>query len=469
MIILKLVKVKYFIFIFLLFLFSCEFSHEGKHITKDDGTRDLEQILTEGKLVAVTEFNSTNYFIYKGEPMGFHFDLLKAFASHLGVRLEIIAENSLESAFKMVESGEVDVFANNLTIMTERAERVEFSLPHSQTRQVLVQRKADSIQGVEVVRNGIELGGKIIYVQQGSAAAKRLKNISEEIGVPIVVVEMSNYEVDELIELVASGEIDYTVCDEDIAKVNSFHFENIDFEMAVSLDQNLAWALNKNSPELTAKLNKWLEGYLKTAEYRIIRNKYFENPFWAKRILTELAKTRVGEISRFDEGFKLASSKIDWDWRLFAALVYNESKFKHEAKSGRGASGLMQFMPSTANYFGVSHNTDAQSQIQAGGRYLNWLEKRFEDSTITPDQRIKFVLASYNAGIGHVIDARNLARKYGKDPNVWDNNVDYFILNKSKYSQDTIVRHGRLKGVETYKYVNKVFDTYKHYRNIVPE
>jgi membrane-bound lytic murein transglycosylase F len=466
---LKLVKIKYSIFILLLFLFSCEFGQNGSRLLKSDGTRDLEQILADGKLIAVTEFNSTNYFIYKGEPMGFHFDLLKAFASHLGVKLEIIAENSLESAFKMVESGEVDVFANNLTIMTDRAERVQFSVPHSQTRQVLVQRKVDSNSGSFAVRNGVELGGKIIYVQQGSAAAIRLKNISEEIGVPIVVIEMNNYEADELIELVASGEIDFTVCDEDIAKVNSFHFANIDFEMAVSLEQNLAWALNKQSPELAAKLNKWLEGYLKTAEYRIIRNKYFENPFWAKRILGELTKIREGEISRFDEGFKLASSKISWDWRLFAALVYNESRFKHEATSNRGASGLMQFMPSTANYFGVSHNTDAQSQIQAGGRYLNWLEKRFEDSTITQDQRIKFVLASYNAGIGHVIDARNLARKYGKDPNVWDNNVDYFILNKTLYSQDAIVRHGKLKGVETYTYVTKVFDTYNHYKNIVPE
>lgn len=465
----KLVKVKYSIFFFLLFLFSCELSQDGKYLAKGDGPRDLEQILAEGKLVAVTEFNSTNYFIYKGEPMGFHFDLLKAFANHLGVKLEIIAENSLESAFKMVESGEVDLFANNLTIMTDRAECVEFSVPHSQTRQVLVQRKVEANSGSVAVRNGVALGGKIIYVQKGSAAAMRLKNISEEIGVPIVVVEMNNYEADELIELVASGEIDFTVCDEDIAKVNSYHFANIDFEMAVSLEQNLAWALNKQSPELVTKLNKWLEGYLKTAEYRIIRNKYFENPFWAKRILSELTKIREGEISRFDEGFKLASSKISWDWRLFAALVYNESKFKHEAKSNRGASGLMQFMPSTAEYFGIKHKADPLTQIQAGGRYLNWLEKRFEDSTITPDQRIKFVLASYNAGIGHVIDARNLARKYGKDPNVWDNNVDYFILNKSKYSQDTIVRHGRLKGVETYTYVNKVFDTYKHYRNIVPK
>lgn len=465
--ILRLVRFFLFSSVIVFVLSSCE-SNEG--IRKSSGNRDIEHILEEGKLVAVTEFNSINYFIYKGEPMGFQFDLLQAFANHLGVRLEIIAENSLETAFQMLENGEVDVYANNLTVTVERSERLAFAFPLGQTRQVLVQRKVDKFNADFLpIRNLIELGEKIVYVQKGTTAAVRLKNLSNEIGVPITLVEMNNYEADELVELVANGDIDFTVCDEDVAKVNSFYFSNIDFETPVGFDQNLAWAVSKNTPELLNKLNVWLESFSKTAEYRIIRSKYFDNPFWAKRIIGELAHMRQGRISRFDDGFKLASSKIDWDWRLFAALVYSESRFKHDAESHRGAKGLMQFMPTTAEYFGIDHKTDPLTQINAGARYINWLEKRFNDSTIAPDQRIKFVLASYNAGIGHVIDARNLARKYGKNPDVWDDNVDYFILNKTKYYQDSVVRHGRLKGVETYKYVNKVFDTYKHYRNIIPE
>jgi membrane-bound lytic murein transglycosylase F len=439
-------------------------------VSRADGTRDLEHILDEGVLIAVTDFNSTNYFLHKGEPMGYQFDLLQAFASHLGVRLEIIAENNLDEAFEMLEKGEVDLFANNLTITGARTKKYNFTIPHGKTRQVLVQRKVQPNDEQELLRNPIDLAKKIVYVQKSSASAHRLRNLSEEIGSSIVIVEMANYEMDELIELVACGEIDYTVCDEDVAKVNSFYYENIDIETPVSFDQNLAWAVGKHSPELLDKLNEWLSVFSNTAEYRIIRGKYFNNPFWARRIINENAKIRTGQISPFDERFKNASSTIDWDWKLFASMVYQESRFKHNVQSQSGAYGIMQFMPSTADFFGIKHKTDPNTQIAAGARYLLWLEKRFEDIT-DPEQRIKFILASYNAGIGHVIDARNLARKHGKDPNVWDNNVDFFILNKSNpdYYCDSTVKYGYFRGNETYKYVNQIMERYKHYQNIVRE
>jgi membrane-bound lytic murein transglycosylase F len=336
---------------------------------------------------------------------------------------------------------------------------------------VLIQRKNPSTEtGVQVIRNPIDLANRIVYVQKGSASANRLRNLSEEIGTPIVIVEMSNYEADELIELVANSEVDYTVCDEDVAKVNANFFENIDIETPVSFEQNLAWAVGKESPQLLNELNEWMEGFSKTAEYRIIRTKYFENSVWAKRVLNELTAIRSGRISNFDDGFKNASSSIDWDWRLFASMVYQESRFKHNVKSHMGAYGLMQFMPSTAKYFGVKHKTDPSTQIEAGAKYLRWLDNRFIDSIPDPEERIKFILASYNAGLGHVIDARNLARKYGKDPNVWENNVDYFILNKSnpEFYKDDVVKHGYCRGEETYNYVTQIMNRYKHYRNIVP-
>lgn len=458
-----------FVFVFLLLIgfASCEINKRSERLSGPDGVRDLQHIIEEGVLVAVTDFNSTNYFIYKGEPMGYQFDLLQAFASHIGVKLEIIAENSLDEAFKMLEDGEVDIYANNLTVTGIRSKQYNFTTPHATTRQVIVQRKNGSSQ---LIRNPLDLGKKIVYVQRSSASAHRLRNLSDEIGAEIVIVEMPNYEVDELIELVATGEIDYTVCDEDIARVNSFYFDNIDIETAVSFDQKLAWAVGKKSTNLLIALNEWMESFTKTAEYRIIRGKYFDNPFWARRVLSELSKVRNGQISPYDEGFRNASSSIDWDWRLFASMVYQESRFRHNVQSHRGAYGLMQFMPSTADFFGVKHMADPETQIRAGARYLKWLERRF-DSIEDPDQKVKFILASYNAGIGHVIDARNLARKHGKNPNVWDNNVDFFILNKSnpEFYCDTTVKFGYFRGVETFNYVNQIMQRYKHYQNILPD
>lgn len=459
---------KWIVISMVLIITGCDFSLKDFRSSRNEGVRDLNQIVESGVLVAVTDFNSTNYFIYKGEPMGFQFDLLKVFAEHIGVKLELVAENDLDEAFRMLENGEVDLFANNLTITSTRTKRYNFTVPHSTTKQVLVQRK-DNEGGL--VRNPLDLAKKIVYVQKASASAHRLNNLSDEIGAEIVVVEMPNYENDELIELVANGEIDYTVCDEDVARVNSFYFDNIDVETPVSFDQNLAWAVSKDSKNLLDELNQWLESFKTTAEYRIIKGKYFENPFWAKRVLSENSRIKSGRISQYDDGFKYASTTIDWDWRLFASLVYQESRFRHNVQSHMGAYGLMQFMPATAEYFGVSHKTDPQTQIRAGARYLKWLEKRFEDSIVDPEQRVKFILAAYNAGLGHIIDARNLARKHGKDPNVWDNNVDFFILNKSNpdYYCDTTVKYGYLKGVETYNYVNQIMQRYKHYQNILPD
>lgn len=450
----------------ILLLAGCDIDFKKANLSSGKSGRDLESIKKDGVITAVTDFNSTNYFIYKGEPMGYQFDMLQAFAEHIGVKLELIAENNLDVAFKMLEDGEVDLFANNLTITAERKQRFLFTIPHSTTKQVLVQKKA---AGYSPIRTPLDLAGKIVYVQKGSASAHRLKNLSEEIGAEVVIVEMAKYEADELIELVANGEIDFTVCDEDVATVNAFYFDNIDIETPVSFDQNLAWAVNTYSTSLHEALNQWLEDFTQTAEYRIIKGKYFNNPFWARRVLSENVRIKMGHISMYDEGFKHASLSIDWDWRLFAALVYQESRFKHNVQSHMGAYGLMQFMPATADFFGVKHKTDPETQIRAGAKYLKWLEKRF-DSIPDPEQRVKFILASYNAGLGHVIDARNLAKKHGKDPNVWDNNVDFFILNKSNpdYYCDTTVRYGYFRGDETYNYVKEIMQRYKHYQNILP-
>ncbi|HPF94205.1 MAG TPA: transporter substrate-binding domain-containing protein, partial [Tenuifilaceae bacterium] len=292
----------------ILLLAGCDIDFKKANLSSGKSGRDLESIKKDGVITAVTDFNSTNYFIYKGEPMGYQFDMLQAFAEHIGVKLELIAENNLDVAFKMLEDGEVDLFANNLTITAERKQRFLFTIPHSTTKQVLVQKKA---AGYSPIRTPLDLAGKIVYVQKGSASAHRLKNLSEEIGAEVVIVEMAKYEADELIELVANGEIDFTVCDEDVATVNAFYFDNIDIETPVSFDQNLAWAVNTYSTSLHEALNQWLEDFTQTAEYRIIKGKYFNNPFWARRVLSENVRIKMGHISMYDEGFKHASLSID--------------------------------------------------------------------------------------------------------------------------------------------------------------
>lgn len=436
---------------------------------KADNLRDLPDIMASGKLVAVSGFNSTGYFIYKGEPMGYQYDLLRDFASFLGVKLELIAENDVERAQAMLERGEVDLIANGLTITAERRKIYSFTKPIGQTRQVLIQRRVSSPDAPEHVSSTLELAGRVVYVQQSSASEMRLRHVAEEIGEDIKVVPLPDVDADQLMELVASGEIDYAVCDELVAKVKGASLPQLDCSVPVSFMQNLAWAVRPGSPKLLARINEWLEGYLPTAHHRQIRHRYFDSPTQLRNMSSDYFYVTEGRVSQWDEYFKQSSLKIDWDWRLVAAMVYQESRFRSNAVSPRGASGLMQLMPSTADYFGLAEDASPRLQIDAGVRYLRILDRKLAREGVPERDRKKFVLAAYNAGFGHVRDAIRLAQKYGRNPNVWDGNVEYFIAHKSEYANDPVVEHGRLSGVETRNYVQQIMERYQHYCNIVAQ
>ena len=155
---------------------------------------DLDSIMARGTLLAVTDLNSTSYFVYKGEPMGFHFDLLEAFTAHLGVDLIILTENRIDKAFEMLQSGEADLLAMNLTINSSRKKDISFSEPIIRTRQVLIQKKPEgwrsmknSVVEKKLLRNQTELAGKTIYVQAGSSHSERLHSLADEIGEKISV------------------------------------------------------------------------------------------------------------------------------------------------------------------------------------------------------------------------------------------------------------------------------------------
>lgn len=459
----SLSALKVSVVVILLLICACGKTTE-QQAKSSDNQRDLSEIMAAGKLVAVSDFNSTNYFVYKGEPMGYQYDLLRDFATFLGVKLELIAENDIEKAQAMLARGEVDLIANQITITAERRKHYCFTKPIGQTRQVLIQRK-QTADGNAFVNSTLELAGRIVYVQQHSASAMRLRHIAEEIGEDIKVVELPDVDAEKLMELVAMGEIDYAVSDENVAKVKGETLPNIDYSMPISFMQNLAWAVRHTSPALLNRINEWLDGYLPTAHHRMIRHRYFESPTQRRNMNSDYFYVTEGRVSQWDEYFKQSGKKIEWDWRLIAAMVYQESRFRSNAVSPRGASGLMQLMPSTLNYFGIGEDVSPRLQIEVGVRYLRLLERKL--SQIPDKERKKFVLAAYNAGYGHVLDAINLAKKYGRNPNVWDDNVEYFIAHKSEYANDPVVKHGGLKGRETYRYVIEIMERYQHYCNIV--
>lgn len=473
--------IKKFIFLCLLLasvLITCTDHHPASEKTDNSSVSfDLDSIRKRGKLIAVTDFNSVNYFIYKGEPMGFHYELLKSFSEHIGIDLEIIAENDLNHSFRMLNSGDADLLAIGLTVSASRKKEMLFSDPLDETRQVLIQRKPRNWRSLtldaidrKLIRNQLGLAKMTIHVQDGSSHAERLVSLAGEIGDSINVIEVP-YDAEKLIRNVAKGVIDYTVCDENIALVNATYYPDIDVSTPVSFPQSLAWGVRKNhSDALLREMNRWIGVYKKSGSYALLYAKYFRNARSSAIIKSDYYALSTGKVSPYDDMIRKASASIEWDWRLLASLICQESRFKPDVRSLAGAYGLMQIMPGTGRNFGIDITSSPENNVKAGTQYINWLHSIFDPRIPDGNERLNFILASYNAGPGHVLDAMKLAEKNGMDPLKWDGNVALWLLKKSEpqYFNDIVVKNGYFRGTESVAFVTEIIDRYQHYKNIIP-
>ncbi|MFO7934579.1 MAG: transporter substrate-binding domain-containing protein [Bacteroidales bacterium] len=436
---------------------------------------DLQEIREAGKLKVVTEYNSISYFIYRGQPMGFQYQMLQELANHLELELEVSVNNNLKENFEHLAGREVDLIAMNLTVTADRKDHFHFTLPLLQTRQVLVQRKPKNWEVMNsrqleswLLRNQLELAGKTVYVQAGSVYASRLRSLSDEIGGGINIREVQ-VESEQLVHQVAMGDIDYAVCDENVGLVNATYFPQLDVGTAISFPQHVAWAVREGADSLKAEIDHWLYQFRKSRSYALMYNKYFRNQHSSNIFNSDYYVLSSGKISRYDEIIRQESERIGWDWRIVASMIYQESRFNPSAESWAGAFGLMQLMPGTAKNYGVTKTSSPEAHIRAGISFIKWLDDRFRDVITDEDERIKFILASYNIGYGHIQDARRLAERYGSDPNVWHGSVEEWLMKKAepRYYNDQVVKYGYARGIETYNYVRQVIDRYEHYKNIV--
>ena len=388
-------------------------------------------------------------------------------------------EKDLVKSFQYLDSGKVDLMAMGLTETTERKSKLRFTKPIMFTRQVLVQRKPEGYQKMRtrdeieshLLRNPLNLAKKTVYVHRGTVFVNRLKALMNEIADTIYIVE-DERETEQLIAAVANGKIDYTVADEHVALVDAAFYNNIDTKTFISFPQKIAWAVRIDQKRLADTINFWLDKFYKTLDSRLLYNKYFKNLSSRKRVNKSLYNSYgKGHLSPYDDIIKKASQQIGWDWRLLASLIYQESEFKPGVVSWVGARGLMQLMPDVMEKYGIDSTSSPEEQIMAGTKYLKALFKQLPPEITDSVERIKFVLAAYNTGMGHVFDARRLAAKYGKNPNRWTDNTDYFILHLSekKYYNDPVVRNGYVRGKETYNFVVEIWQRYKIYKVLIKD
>lgn len=441
---------------------------------------DLPKIKERGYITAIMDNSSTGLFVYKGKTMGYEYELLRMFCEEQELQLRINITQNIGEGFNKLNTGEGDILAYNLTVTKERKKRIAFTHYHNLQRQVLIQRKPDNWRQMklheiekELIRNPVELIGKEVVVRPHSAYYDRMVNLSEEIGGDILIVPGdTNAETEQLIKQVAEGKIDYTVAEEDIALVNSTYYPNLDIKTPVSFSTQIAWGVRKNADQLLAALNDWILRMRKTTDYYVIYDKYFRSSKSALRRSRSKYSTINGEgaISPYDSLIQNAAAELGWDWLLLAAQIFRESKFDENAESWAGAVGLMQVMPRTGREYGVTNLHDPEKNIYAGMKHLQWLQRQWEKRIADENERLKFVLASYNVGLGHLQDAVRLTEKYGGNTKSWQD-VSQFLLKKSrsKYFNDPVVEYGYCRGSEPVEYVDRILDIYQNYKEILQQ
>ena len=440
----------------------------------EDTLTAFEHLMERGALVAVTNCEEFNYKMYKAHPSGFEYDLLKDFCNMYHLRLEVKVNDNHDSCFMLLNSGEVDVVATGVGLTKELREHYGLTDPIFTPQSILVQRmpkdwgsmSTDNEVENQLLRSPLDLAGKTIHVTRGSYAVKLLEQLSEEIGKRIYVVECDTLNDFELIKAVCDGMIDYTVADDYIATAASYGLKGLDTKFVLGVEHPIGWVVKSHDADssLLTAFNDWIDK-AEQKQLRLVMTRYVKN----RRLFAQKPEEANGHISPFDKAIKKTAAKIGWDWRLLAALIYQESRFKIDLESDKGAFGLMQLMPSVMQRYNVSYNSSPEEQLEAGGKLISYLDKTLKNKVADSLERVKFVLAAYNAGLGHVLDAQRLAMKYEKAPDIWENNVDYFILNKSKplYYRDTCCRCGFLRGTQTYRFVEDIMERYHHYQNLV--
>jgi len=336
-------------------------------------TRDLNEIKKDGVLSAVTTNSSTSYFVYRGQAMGYEYELLNRLADHLKLDLEIIVAKDNLDLFRQLYSGNADLIAHGLTHTTPREAYINFTDYLVLSHQVLTQKKPENWRNMklheiqeELISDPIELIGNTVSVRSNSSYMHRLGNLMEEIGGAIVIDTLdANLDTDDIIQMVVDGKIKYTVADNHLASINASYYPELDIKVPISFSQRIAWATRKNSNDLTDAINNWLKTVKRTSDYNVIYQKYFKNTRdFRKRINSEFYSLNKGKISKYDDLIKKYSSSLEWDWRLVSSLLYQESQFNPEAKSWAEAKGLMQLMPATAEELGVKDISNPEDNIR---------------------------------------------------------------------------------------------------------
>jgi membrane-bound lytic murein transglycosylase F len=435
-----------------------------EHRAEDRNKRfagDFDAIKKRRVLRVLLRNNAASYFLYRGELMGFEYEFAREFADYHGLRLEVVVPPSHRELTAWLLEGKADIALGFLEPeQQQRRLGIEFSEPYHYARQHIVVHEKDPASSLR------ELDHRTIFVRHHSSYWERLARLQEEGAGFSLRATDDAVETEQLIQMVSRGKYKATMTDEHLLDIELA--KGVPVRSAYATDELIphAIALRKRNPELKQALDAFIKQMYKSEFYNLTYIKYFKS----RRSVQRLARGRVidalkGQISPYDKLVRKYADRYGFDWRLVTAQMYQESKFNPEAKSHVGAKGLMQLMPRTARAMGVKNASDPANSIRGGIKYLDWLRDRF-NSNLPISDRLWFTLAAYNAGSGHVQDARRLAGQLGHDPDRWFGHTEQAMLLLSKKQYARNARYGYVNGNEPVNYVRDIRQRFEAYLDL---
>ena len=412
----------------------------------------LHKIMKAGQITVITRNSAHCYYTYREEPMGFEYELAKAFADYLGVELKVKITEDWQEMIPALANGTGSFIAAGMTITPKRQNQVAFSDGYMDIQQHIISRRNRAkIKKLE------DLSGKTIHVRTATAYLERLEEIQKQ-GIDFTIEIHHDLPTEELIQNVDSGDIEFTIADSNVALLSRRHYPGAIMAGAISDLQQLGWAVHPEARRLKTKINSFFNIIKKNGKYDEIYHKYYGDvanfDYVDLSIFHRRIKTRL---SRYSPFIKAAAKKYGFDWRLISAQIYQESHLNPWAKSPAGAKGLMQLLSRTARSLNVKDIYNPVENINAGVQYLKKLYDHFGGANET--DRLLISLADYNIGQGHIRDAQRLAVKMNLDPDSWESLAKTLpLLSFRKYYKNS--KYGYCRGTEPILYIKQIMIYY---------
>ncbi len=410
---------------------------------------DIEAIKSRGELVFVTRNNTSCYFEGPQGPTGFEYDLAKAFADHLGVKLRPLIIEEEADMIEALRKGDADMIAAGIPFGKQSARLVTLGPGYLDIRQQVVGRRG----GISP-NNISELADDAIWMAGSSDRLEILKALKTE-QAALSWKTLSEYSTEELLQMVWNRSLPLTMVESHTLAINRRFYPELVVHFTLGEPKKLAWAMHPQSRHLHRAAMRWFADTDTRNKIDGLVDYYFSHLEEFDYVDLARYRRRIYErLPKFQNHFQEAAEKYGIDWHLVAAQAYQESHWNPRAKSFTGVRGIMMLTQDTAKTLGLKNRLAAKESIFAGTRYLARLHQQVGDNVSEPDRTL-MALAAYNLGFGHLQDARILAMRLGKPADSWHGVRSVLpLLQKKKYYRT--LPHGYARGNEAVQYVDRI-------------